>query len=50
MLNKDGNDDVVEDAGNNQIQDFASIKDQLSDFRNFAGSLMVGSIHDSRSE
>ncbi len=50
MLNKDGSEDVVGDPGNDLIQDFASIKDQLSDFRNFAGSLMVGSIHDSRSE
>jgi len=50
MLNKDGSDDVAENVANDQMQDFASIKDQLSDFRNFAGSLMVGSIHDSRSE
>ncbi|KAL3783595.1 hypothetical protein HJC23_002099 [Cyclotella cryptica] len=30
--------------------DYATIKDQLSDFRSFGASLMVGSIHDSRSE
>jgi hypothetical protein len=41
------NSNAAESPSNN---DYATIKDQLSDFRSFGASLMVGSIHDSRSE
>lgn len=47
----------IRDSGNaegddngNADDDFATFNDQLSDFRSFGASLMVGSLHDSRSE
>ena len=42
--NNGGNDGGVVDPSNT---DYASIKDQLSDFRSFGASLMVGSAIDS---
>ncbi|KAL7478140.1 hypothetical protein ACHAW6_003924 [Cyclotella cf. meneghiniana] len=41
------NSDATENPSKN---DYATIKEQLSDFCSFGASLMIGSIHDSRSE